>query len=212
MKIILGIVIGIMMTGICGIMWNQMKLIEEEQKKKFYIGLILMGVISILINIWVFRDDYTWIETIRVLAAYFFLMMVSLIDYKKHIIPNKIVGSFLILRVVIGIMEFIWDKENYLSFYLLALFGMAFSFVLLFIVSKLTKGGLGMGDVKMYMVVGAYIGIYGVYNTMFYSILVLLVITGVLFLLKKVDKKSQMPFAPYTYVGYVLILLMGACK
>lgn len=208
--ILIGIVTGIVFTCIAFWGWRYYEVLPDRKGRTIYLAGIASFTVTAILTVHTLGQNYSLFVTMRILALFLFLLVIAWIDYRKHLIPNKMVAAAIIVRALIGVGEFVTDRKSFLQIVLLAVIGAVFGFLILIIADRFSKGGLGMGDVKMYIVVGLYIGIYGTYNILFYAVLSLLIIAVGLFLLKKVTKKSRLPFGPFTLAGYYLIILMGA--
>lgn len=209
-QIIYAIVTSLAAAGLSILAWRKYEVLPQLKSKKGYVLIALVVVVSVVIGVGACSRDFSLITTIRILVLYIFLLIVAWIDLKKHIIPNKVVLIALLVRFLLYGAEYLFERDTFLQVLLLGVFGALFGFIILIVANRFSKGGLGMGDVKMYMIIGCYIGIYGTYNVMFYAVIIMLVFCGLLLLLRKLNKKSQVPFAPFTLPAYCLILLMGA--
>ena len=73
----------------------------------------------------------------------------------------------------------------------------------------LTKGGVGMGDVKLLAVIGAYMGSGSIMAAAFLSVAASAFYSIVMLLLKKIKLKEEIPFAPFIFIGTVLTMALG---
>jgi len=74
-------------------------------------------------------------------------------------------------------------------------------FLFVYIVSK---KGLGGGDVKFMAVAGLFLGLSGVFTTMFYGTCLAAAFGLLLIALKKIGRKDAIPLAPFLYVGIIV--------
>jgi prepilin signal peptidase PulO-like enzyme (type II secretory pathway) len=138
------------------------------------------------------------------LISYGILMIILILacieDVKTKTISNKLI----IFSLIIGItMVFINPDINCKQ----AILGGLVAFLSLWVISFLSKGDLGMGDVKLFATVGLYIGLEKVMQAMFYSA-ILSGIVGVILLIKSVSNKNKaMPFAPFVLIGVLVALV-----
>ena len=77
------------------------------------------------------------------------------------------------------------------------------SFLILGIANKLSKGGIGLGDVKLLSCIGFMCDIYIVIKTLTLALLACICILGVLLILKKQTVKDHLPFAPFIHIGFI---------
>lgn len=85
----------------------------------------------------------------------------------------------------------------------------AFLAGLIFLVMAiLTRGGLGLGDVKLAVLIGAALGLQTTYQALALGVLAGGVTIGLLFLLRVVGRKQALPYAPFlalSAVGFLLV-------
>ncbi|WP_158212406.1 prepilin peptidase [Natranaerobius trueperi] len=129
------------------------------------------------------------------------LLVISVItDIKKRLILNKLLIVFgaiiLILRIVLHIA-----LDFYLLYYLVSGFVM---FLSLFLVMVLSGNKLGGGDVKLYGVIALTIGALDAFYSLFFASVLGLLIMIPGMLLGKVDRKTQIPFVPFIWIGVLL--------
>ncbi len=131
-----------------------------------------------------------------------FLAIVTFYDLKSLIIPDGVI----IAGVTVGLVLLFLNKDNSLITVILAscvMGGLGLG------ISLLTKGGLGLGDVKLMATLAIYMGLWNVISVA----LVASVLSGVvgLFLLVagKANKKTFIPFAPFVLVSTVVLLIVG---
>jgi leader peptidase (prepilin peptidase) / N-methyltransferase len=135
------------------------------------------------------------------LISMFIIIVVSDIHYM--IIPDKILiwfaGIFLLERIVWPLSPW-WDS----------LLGTITGFMLLLIVALVSKGGMGMGDVKLYAVLGFVLGFKLVLLSFFFSTLFGAVIGGLALLFKIVKRKQPIPFGPFIAAGTLTAYYWGS--
>ena len=116
-----------------------------------------------------------------------------IIDLKHQILPdglNIYLGCIFLMNMII----FLNWKFSLLGFCIG--FGFPYLITLLFYWLK-GEIGLGGGDIKLYGVLGLYLGPLGVLQNVFLSSLLGSVVTLSLILSKKIDKKTPVPFGPF---------------
>lgn len=82
--------------------------------------------------------------------------------------------------------------------------GAAFGFIFAAMLSKINK--MGEGDITLLLFYGAWLGLYGLVRSICFGSLVAGVILLFLLITKKINMKSQLPFAPVMFLGAVLHL------
>ena len=86
------------------------------------------------------------------------------------------------------------------------LIGMTLGAVLV-AVSKWSKEALGIGDALLILMIGMGMGIYQTALVVFYALFVTSVVCAVLLMMKRVGKKTRIPFVPFLLLGYVGVIL-----
>lgn len=73
-----------------------------------------------------------------------------------------------------------------------------------------SRGGIGMGDIKLFAVIGAYVGSGSVAASMLLSMIAAAVFSGVMIARKKLKIKDEIALGPFVAIGTILTLLIGA--
>ena len=68
----------------------------------------------------------------------------------------------------------------------------------------IVKNGLGMGDVKLLILIGLLEGMDGAISSLFISMLIIFTVSIVLIIAKKKSKTDMLPFAPYILIGTII--------
>jgi len=130
-----------------------------------------------------------------------FLGVVSFYDFKSLIIPNRI----LLMGGLLGLLLFFFNKElSYVS----VLLGVVVVGGLGLAIAYLTKGGLGLGDVKLLVCLGIYMGLWKLVNVVLLSTILSGLVGLVLLVMGRVSKKTVMPFAPFIFIGTILMFFL----
>jgi leader peptidase (prepilin peptidase)/N-methyltransferase len=122
------------------------------------------------------------------------LVYASVKDAKHRIIPNRIPAGILLIAIAKGIFIPAGRPQQLLGFTVAAVF-----FVAIYLIFN--GKGLGGGDVKLIIALGAMAG----FN---YLLLLLLAasFSGLLYLF--IRRKKDLAFAPFLTAGYILTLIL----
>lgn len=131
-----------------------------------------------------------------------FLIYFTYYDIKYRIISNKIIIACFFIGIVL-----VFISGN-ISLWLSNITGAFGAFLLFFLASILSKGGIGMGDVKLMTCIGLYTGIYETLNISFISIMLSVLVGVFLILIKKANKKTELPFVPFILLGVIVEMLL----
>jgi len=128
------------------------------------------------------------------------LVAVSFIDIDLRIIPNVIVIPFTIVGLALNIYL------NPLKWWMpLAYSAGAFTFML--IINLIYPKGMGMGDVKLSLMVGAFL-VKSVIAGLFLGFLAG-AIFGIAVIIKKRKMRQTIPFGPFISIGSIIALFWG---
>lgn len=131
------------------------------------------------------------------------VIIVSISDLHKMLIPNKVLLLFgmttFIVRLFIPTIPW-WDA------YVGALLG----FGLLYLIAVVSKGGIGGGDIKLFAVLGLFVGVKGVLLTLFLATFLGMLFSLVLIIMRKLKHKQPMPFAPFIGLASLISYTYGA--
>ena len=73
----------------------------------------------------------------------------------------------------------------------------------------LVKNGVGMGDIKLILLMSLYLGIQGIFGVLFMSLIVIFFAGLYLMIIKKRSKRESIPFAPAILAGTVISILVN---
>jgi leader peptidase (prepilin peptidase)/N-methyltransferase len=150
------------------------------------------------------------IELLAAFALAALTLPLVIIDIKEHRLPNPLTYAGFILGIVVSAAISIrqGNIRPTVDSLILALIASAF-FLLLNILSR---GGMGIGDVKLAAMLGALTSPFGwsIIGAGFVFAFVLGAIIGLLLLVfKKATRKTLIPFGPYMLIGVWIALIIG---
>lgn len=148
------------------------------------------------------------IDLCRQIVVALVLFAAMIIDSKTRLIPNLLILVALGLGVLILVIEFIFCKEVFLSSLIMSIAGFLCCVVLFYVISRLTKEGIGMGDVKLISVMGLLLGLSTTLMSVLFSLILCTVASVVLLFGKKKNKTDRIPFAPFMFFGYILMFIL----
>ncbi|HPT66310.1 MAG TPA: prepilin peptidase [Candidatus Woesebacteria bacterium] len=158
---------------------------------------LLMGIIFVIFNF-----QFSIFNQIKIFNFQFLLGLVIVVllvfsaafDWKYMILPD----FSTIILIIVAFLGVVFDETNIIPYLLSSLVAAGF----LLILNLITKGkGMGMGDVKLAIFMGLFLG-YPNIIVAFYVAFIIGAIYGLgLIILKKANKKSQLPFGPFLIIG-----------
>jgi len=182
-----------------------------KNRKKIRVTIIIgFTILAPICNILLFRVTNNICSSIKFLIAYCMLSLVCITDFKKHIVPNNVLITVIALRIIMFLPEYLTNKEDFKRLFfnnVLSFFGV---FVFLLLLSFISKGSLGMGDVKLFSVLGLLCGIYCVLNTFIFGLLACSLVSIVFLFSKFKSLKDKLAFGPFIFIGFIITIIMGA--
>jgi prepilin signal peptidase PulO-like enzyme (type II secretory pathway) len=169
----------------------------RRSRKRLAAVMVVTGLAFVLAFL---RLGLVW----RLPLAWFFIAVmitVAFIDWELMIIPNKIV----LPAVPLGLAASIALDPRRWWIYVVATAAAA---LFLFILALIWPGGMGAGDIKLALFMGAVLGSMVIAAT-FLAFLFGAVVGLVLIASKLKTRKDHIPFGPYLALGSVLALLFG---
>lgn len=174
------------------------------------------------------------LDTLFYTILIYMLIVITLIDLKHMIIPNVITVPGAVIGLLYNALMTDWERsrdllgafsfslENFFGVlnevpFLDSVFGLIIGGGLLFLVAFLyviirKTEGMGMGDVKLLAMIGAFLGWKGVVFVMLVSSL-LGTLTGLAIILyKKGDLKYALPFGPFLSIAAVIYIFTGGFR
>lgn len=171
--------------------------IFSKEKKLFLIDIFLVAVYFFLYKKYNFSILFF---SNSILIG--ILLLISLIDIKSKIIPNKCILLGIALGAIVLVLN---DNISIVDAFL----GFVICGGIIATISIITKGDIGMGDAKLFGCIGIFFGL----QTTLEIMLIATIISGltglILLTLKKVNRKTALPFAPFIFVGTMVIIIFS---
>lgn len=183
---------------------------KKNRKVIIYLACSFAVMCGLSVALVVIYTTNTLIADMKVITLLGILAAVTVTDIKKQIIPNKIILAGIVLRICYAVAEFITLGSGYFEILKGDLFSLALVAVLFLIGVLIIKNGIGMGDIKLMLVMGIFQGITGFISSLFCSLLVSFVVAIAMLIMKKKTRKDSIPFAPSVLVGtFISMVLTG---
>ena len=190
---------------------TEQELAEPERKTPYVTLCILIGLLSMFAYAYgVTRADKLFLQAIRDSVVMAWVLLVGYIDWKEHIIPNTLILTAMGFWAAMALVEMIVGQRSARTVLLFSAVGFFVVGFVLLVIAVIAKSALGMGDVKLFAVLGLYYGLFGTYAILLVSVITMALVSLVLLLLKKVTVKTKLPMAPFTIVGVLFYILSGS--
>ena len=137
------------------------------------------------------------------------LGVIGYIDAKERIIPNSMILIALAVWLVLMLLEIFLGGTPWTQLLAFSGIGGLVCGGVLFLIAIIVKSALGMGDVKMFFVLGLLYGLTDTYGILLFSVIIMGIVSVVLLIAKKVTTKTAIPMAPFVVFGFLLSILAG---
>lgn len=129
------------------------------------------------------------------------LGLLAIVDFKKKKVSNVLL---LIVSGIVIINYVIFRPVTIMSL----LGGILIGFFFLGI-SYITRQKIGAGDGLLVMILGAYLGFEGIGVVLLYALTLSAIWSGLLLMIKKVNRHYAIAFIPFIFIGYIGVLVHG---
>lgn len=179
---------------------------ERMPLRTVRIASALVTAISFAALAW--RFGLSWIlPALLVFAAA--STVLALVDLAEKRLPNAVIfptlGAVAVLLVPPTLVAGDWIALPW------AAIGSAAMFAVYFVLALISPSSMGMGDVKLALVIGLLLGWFGL-NAWLYGLLAAFVVGGVVavvaLLLRRVTLRGSIPFGPSMIIGALIALLI----
>ena len=179
-------------------------------KSQSVVILIISLIIFEVASIFLINNTNNYFGFIKLSAVLLAVVIAALTDFKLRIIPNMIILVGLAIRVIIYVFEILYCNDEILEIAKNDLIGLAIGFGVLFIAHLISRSSIGMGDVKLFGLIGVCSGAICTYSTLLISLILNTIVSVILLILKKKGKKDSIPFAPAICVGYIASIFIAS--
>ncbi len=188
---------------------KEMKSLHNGLTLVQWLSIVAISLVSTLTVISAYYQKFDNIYIIKILIILLVLSSVAVLDFQTRKIPNVLSLVLIVSRIVFLPFEYIFEKENFTMLVISSVIGLLVTFIVLLFLTKLTKNGFGMGDVKIFSSIGFIGGISSVIATMLFSTILGALIGIFLILVKKKSKKDTVPFGPLIFLGFSISIFLS---
>ena len=150
----------------------------------------------------------SFLHNMRLLLLYGIICPIAFIDYYDKIIPNKLLlFSAFVWLITVGIEVFV-DSSNVYNDFKSSIIAMAAIFVIGIVCKVLVKNSVGMGDIKLFMIMGLFQGTTGMAGAIFISLLVAFFGACGMLLTKRKNRKDTISFGPFILIGTTISMFL----
>ena len=179
---------------------------------------ILVGVFAAVFGFFVFINTQentvnnaqeNIVNCAKISLCMLILFMVVVTDMELSVIPNLFVIILLLSRFVFLIFDLLDPRMEAWTLLLSNLVIAVIIVAFLIIMSVLTRGGLGAGDIKLYGAIAFLLNFSAVVFTLFIALLGASLLSIVLLIAKKKKIRDSFPMGPFICLGFGLTMILG---
>lgn len=152
--------------------------------------------------------EFSLPQYVLTMALFSGMAALSVMDIRRHLIPNRMLAILALFWVTIGGVYLILDIENGSALFFRSLTGALAGGFIFLLCYLLSKGQLGAGDVKLAFVLGLYLTGDRIIGGIFYGAVVCCIYSVAQLIRKKLTLKDGVPMAPFLYAGVFITLLI----
>lgn len=177
---------------------------------KQWVFLIIMfaGLCAIAAALELIYERNTLLHNLKMITLLSLLFTAANVDAKEQRIPNVLILTGLVLRVGFWVAELFAAPDQFLAIVKDDLMACVMVALFFLVGILLIRGGLGMGDIKLILVMCLFQGFYGVASALFCALFVAFVYAIVVLITKKKSKKDAVAFAPAILLGTMLSVFL----
>ena len=145
---------------------------------------------------------------VTVFFTHMWLLGAAWTDLKYRKVSNRWCLCGVIVATVLLIVQSTPEKGG-LAFLLDRILGALFAGGFLLLGTLIRRGGIGMGDVKVFFVLGLLLGVARVGIVLFLTLVIALIIAAIGLISKRMSRKYQLPLCTFAYIAMTAMCLLG---
>lgn len=179
--------------------------VPHPERRPILVALTLVLGAFVAAQSWSWPVIAAWIAFVPVAVA------LAVIDLEHKRLPDALTLRYLAMGLPLLVIGAVVDGDA--SSMRGALLGAVGLFVFYFALNLVSRGGMGMGDVKLALSIGALTGYFGWAHTVGATVIAFLAgsaVSVVLLLARKANRKSRVPFGPFMLLGAFAIVPLAS--
>ena len=147
-------------------------------------------------------------HSVTLFFTHVWLLGAAWTDLKYRKVSNRWCLYGVIAATVLLIVQSTPEKGG-LAFLLDRILGALFASGFLMLGTLIRRGGIGMGDVKVFFVLGLLLGAARVGIVLFLTLVTALVVAAVGLVIKRMNRKYALPLCTFAYIAMAAVFLIG---
>lgn len=187
---------------------------KDLVKLKYEFVPLLVMLIAFFVSAFIFVFCFLWnnesfMRALMNAEVFLWLTILGYIDARERIIPNCLIGIGLLFWLALMLVDIFVGGTPWFQLLTFSGIGGLVCGGLLLIIALIVKSALGMGDVKMFFVLGLLYGLMDAYGILVFSVIIMGLVSIILLIAKKATTKSTIPMAPFVIIGFFLSIIAG---
>lgn len=206
----LGIILTVLSMILLYKQWTKLSQDNIKMPKwmKIYSIIILLSLIAIILIRQSVYEDTDVCDVARDMMIVSLLWVAAAIDKKFYKIPNGIIITGIVYWIAATIYDLFTQSEVCLGNVISELIAVSIIILVVGICLLLMKNSIGMGDLKLLLLVAAFFGLADMLTAVFLSLLVAFVASLVFLIRKTKTRQDVIPFAPFMLTGTMLAIIL----
>lgn len=181
---------------------------KKDTAKKWMIVILSIGL-TVLVTFAARAYSKNLLSFTKIMMLYQILYCAAIVDYRKKIIPNVLVSVGIAFRLLSFFFEIIWYQNDWKMILIQDFTGLLVGSGVLLFVYLLARDAIGMGDIKLFGIIGITCGFQLTYSILFLSVLMAACYGIFLMILRKRKRNYEMAFAPFILIGYLSSIIIS---
>ena len=174
-------------------------------KKKISVSYFIVELFTALLFVYSYLSFGFSIEFVCYIIFYSSLVIIFFTDLKFYLILDKITLPITIIGLLITFLNYNPFDVSIISSVLGGIVGYSIIYIIRFLFFKIRKvEGMGLGDAKLFLMVGVWLGIKSIYLILASSAIVGAIVGSLIIFLYKKDKNFQIPYGCFIVIASAL--------
>ena len=180
-------------------------------KKKISVSYFIVELFTALLFVYSYLSFGFSIEFVCYIIFYSSLVIIFFTDLKFYLILDKITLPITIIGLLITFLNYNPFDVSIVSSVLGGIVGYSIIYIIRFLFFKIRKvEGMGLGDAKLFLMVGIWLGIESIYLILASSALVGAIVGMLIIFFYKKDKNYQIPYGCFIVIASALYPEFGS--
>ena len=180
-------------------------------KNKISISYLVVEVLTASLFVYAYMLYGISFNGLAIIIFYSGLLIIFFTDLKYYLILDKITIPLSIVGLVFTFFNFNPFDVDILSSFLGGAVGYLVIYIIRFLFFKIRKvEGMGLGDAKLFLMIGIWLGIKSIYLILASSALVGAIVGSLIIYFYKKDKDFQIPYGCFIVIASALYPYLGS--